>query len=692
MKSRTGLGVVFLVLAAVWSAWNEPTQAAIYQWTGSAGDSQWTSANNWNPNTGYPSSTSDDALFSTNVNVAVDVNADITIRYLMPSNTYVTNTFTIATGRTFSPYYLQGHNGSRTNTVIIQGGTFKPRTSLIVGQQTTAGPRATNEVYLVVTNTIFDTENLTNGIYVGYNNWTVGYTYGSLDGQGATFHHKGVPNILKVPQLWLAPGMRGNNNSALLRLPPSITNITVNSLYMRGISDFDLGDQPQLETVVISNEALIGRGYIVYRDGSGNTFTNLPPNVELKIGTPGTPAAFDFGVMYDTALIMRWGGFRRFEGYFSRVNIGQCQNSLSAYAELDLASVGELAGDFTAERVATPILRLGGGSRYGTGVLRLPSTVTNLAFDIFELGNVPELYAPPSSVLHLGSNTQLRAFTVRDSFVIGRGQFEFTTADGHPRTNLPGGVVFKVGTPDRRASLRVGNCIYLGSTSLLGPGIASFEGWLNELLIGHVGPLYANHAITATLDLRGVDVIALDVQSNVTIGAHFNNASTCYLYSASMRCANLTVGSNAHSTLSYNRESFLHLSNTVATVTNSVTIRETGRVAVRVDGRSSGLDLLATNLTVAPPSVFPQYYGRISVVFSRDPLSPSEDYFGVRLRGNAVALLQSLTSAVPPRLTADIAGLSPSVRSRFGIYYLAGRDQTILGVPGVPSGTVILIR
>jgi hypothetical protein len=685
-----------LLIVALTLALPSAVLAGSYTWTDTSGNHQWTNSANWSPNTGYPVTTADDAVFTNRQGVAVDVNGDIAIRYLWARQAKnVTNTYRIASDKTFAPYCLQGYNESLTNTVVIQGGTFKPRTTLFVGfQDAAAGGARFPVVNMILTNTVLNTGNLSGGIHLGRNVWSIGYVRGELDARGVSINHNGVLNVLNVPQLWIA--VNGVNiNRGRIWLPPSLTNITVNSLIMRGISDLDLGDVPQLETLAITSEALIGRGYITYRDGGGNTHTNLPPNVALKIGSPGTPAAFEFGDMYNITLNMRWSKFRRFEGYFSRVNIGRSANAGTAFAELDLASMGELAGDFTDRNANTPILRLGGGPRYGTGILKLPGTVTNLTFGTFYLGDVPDLYAPPYSVLHLGSNTQLRALTVTNDFRIGRGRFEYLDAGGAPKVGFPPNVACRIGSADRRAAMRVGNCYHDGTVTTFGPGLASFEGWLTELRVcaPEFGWTWAWHASYPTLDLRGVEVSTLNVTGAVSVGLFPNNPSKLYLSSAGMTCGSLAVGGAAASGGGFNLESWCYLSNAVVTVSNAAVVDETGRIAATLAGESAGIDLLTGNLTVAPPDgTLPASYGRIDLTFAGDPLDPADDYFGLRLKGNSVAALQALHDATPSRLTWSISGLSSRNQARFGIHYDATRNLTVVGLLRTTPGSMILLR
>ena len=696
------VGIVAVVMA-IMLTWTGTATATDYVWTDGSGNHLWTNSANWSPSTGAPLTTGDTATFTNSTDASVTVDEDIAIGSLyLNQDPHVTNTITIASGKTFQPYYRQAYNLTATNTTIIEGGTFKPRTyGVIVGyQSSSAGSAQYPDMTLILTNTIFDTGNLTgasDGIMVGYNGWSIGSVVGKLDMRGADIRYNGVQNLLQVSRLWA--GVRYNSpcNVGRIFLPPAITNITVSSLLMRGTATMDalidLGQNPQLQTLKILSEAKIANGYIRYRDADGASQTNLPPDTELIIGASGSPAVFDFGVMYNTTMDIRWSGFRRFEGYLSQLNIGRSPNSMTVYAELDLASVGELAGDITTNNVDMGILRLGGGNRDGTGVLRLPGTVTNMVFDTFHLGNIPDLKHPPNSVLDLGSNTQLRAITVRDDFRIGRGEFQYVDSGGTPHTGLPGGVAFRAGAEDQRAGFRVGDC-YTGAIAVFGPGLSTFDAWLSELWIGDHAAIWMGQPTTySTLDLRGVVVTSLDVEGDVTMGIGYDDQSTFYLSSSAMRCSTLTIGNFGSTRVNDNAVSTLVLSNAVVTVTNSVTLNETALVEATLDGYCAGLNLQTTNLFVAEPFVtFPEYYGLIDLTFAADPLDTSANYYGLQLTGDARAQLQALTDAVPSRLTWNTDGLSPAKQASCGIHYDEGRDVTFVGLQGILSGTVIIVR
>jgi hypothetical protein len=134
----------------------------------------------------------------------------------------------------------------------------------------------------------------------------------------------------------------------------------------------------------------------------------------------------------------------------------------------------------------------------------------------------------------------------------------------------------------------------------------------------------------------------------------------------------------------------LILSNTVFAVSNAVTIMETAIVTNYVAGISSGFDIGTTNLSIQDPQATNVYadYGRLAIRFTSDPLNLKQAYWGLRIKGNAIGVIQGLTNTVPQRLSWTTDGLSQKVMVRFGIHYDDVRDVTYVGVQPLRSGTI----
>ena len=54
----------------------------VYTWTGTAGDGKWSTPNNWDKGSGYPSAASHIAQFTKSAAVTVDTGAQVTIGYI----------------------------------------------------------------------------------------------------------------------------------------------------------------------------------------------------------------------------------------------------------------------------------------------------------------------------------------------------------------------------------------------------------------------------------------------------------------------------------------------------------------------------------------------------------------------------------------------------------------------------------
>ena len=693
------------LLAALTLALPTAVMAAAYIWTGAGGDGQWTNAANWSANSGYPATITDDATFTNREPATIVVDADVTIRYLYANQIDVTNVFEIATGRTFAPIFYQAYDITLTNAVVISGGTFRPRGATVyVGAKTTASGTLYPSGSLTLTNTVFDLDALTGGIAIGSDGHSIGAAYGELDTQYAQIRSGSALDNLAVPTL----SVSYNRGIARLYLPSAITNINVTTLYLGQYQALDtwgvtnalivLKAPHQLRSIKVKSLAQISKGGFVYRDENDLPQVGVPPNLVVQIGEPLNRAIFRLGYMYNTPETdVRWGRFSRFEGYFSELTIGYCGNSAYVYSELDLTTTNtlELAGDITTRNVATPLLRLGGGRTGATGVLKIPGSITNLAFDALEMGYFEDLSGPPNySILNLGSNAQTRTVSIRNTCRLGLAKFQYLDATGSLKAGFPTGTALRIGTPTQRALLQVGGASGLGTISELGTGIGVFEAWLNALNVSKCKDNWSAHTITATLDLRGATVAALDVAGNVDIGQTMGSLASVFLPPCAVACTNLTVGTTGSGTVSYDNQWYgrLHLSNTVVSAVNQVAVNQSGRIYAALAGRSCGLDLATSALTVAAPHPTTGIYGLIDLIVADDPESLTDDYFGLRLQGDATAALQALHDASPSRLTWNIAALSPRNQARFGIHYDAARDLTVVGLLRIPSGTLLLIR
>jgi hypothetical protein len=689
-----------LLIVALTLALPTAVLAGTYTWTDTSGDHQWTNSANWSPTSGYPKTTTDDALFNNTRIGNVILSADITVRFLYISQPTGTNIYDIAAGKTLTLTALrQAYLIAATNFAVIRGGTLRPLGLYVAFKDLTGGalhPRAK----LTLTNTVFNTAAVTD-LYLGHDSHNSGTAVGELDARFAQVRYGTTNDILKVPTLGVGYGIGGGR----LLLPTAITNIEVNSFYLGGYrtvgtnSFIDLGKDPQLKTLRVRDHVQVGWGDFHWRDAADAPHSGFPPGLDVKVGIVSDPAYLYLGYVYDVPNVdVRWQGFSRFEGYFSALEVARCENREIVFGELDLSTLApdKLIGDISAYNVATPVLRLGGHIKFpSAGVLKLPGSVTNLTFGTVDIGFFDLIHAPIYySILHLGSNAQTRTFTALDSFRLGTGKFQYLNGAGTLQEGFPAGVAFRVGSRDRRALFQVGATCGQGAISQLGVGIESFEGWLSSFTVSRSINASGSYFITSTLDLRGAEVKALDITGDANIGHYVGALSSVYLPPCAMTCSNLTVGTPGSSTPSYDSKWYgrFYLTNTVVAVAKRTTVNQTGRIFAVLNGQSCGVDLATTNLTVATPHLTTFIYGRIDLTFADDPVSQTDDYFGLRLKGNAVAALQALHAASPSRLTWNISGLSTRNQASFGIHYDAARDLTVVGLLRIPKGTTLMVR
>ncbi len=242
---------------------------------------------------------------------------------------------------------------------------------------------------------------------------------------------------------------------------------------------------------------------------------------------------------------------------------------------------------------------------------------------------------------------------------------------------LPYGVSIYVGSPTVRGRLHIhrNESIYAGGQSRLAvAGGGTFEAWLHELIVA-ITQGTQDGAVTGTLDLRGMDSfflsantvqIGLDTGTRGSLGQVNFPAGTAILGTVTMG----RVTNPAPQTASYAR---LDLSNTVCTVTNTLTLNATAQVTIKVTGeRSSGLELPGLP-TVASGAT-------LAITFQAKP-THSKIHYGLKVAGDVQSALSSA-----PWLSWNDDALGARQASVF-VY----QGNTYVGVPAA-SGTILLVR
>ena len=441
----------------------------------------------------------------------------------------------------------------------------------------------------------------------------------------------------------------------------------------------------------------LNNAYFVYTQ-DGNTVTGLPSQVELVIGAPDKPGSLFYGYTYNSPCNMKLGNFKSFRAWLSVLYIGKNDNAGTIVSELDLSetSVSNLEGSITAGSVNIPVIAIGGTRGDATGILKLPSTITNITCNSFELGYVTALSGPPSSVIHLGTNTQPITFTVSNNLVIGYAQFQTVNALGITNNAFPAGSIIRVGTPQNRATVGLGPTKTQGTTGLFGKGLGDMTLYASNVIIGSGAA--ANNYHFFTNDFRDATNFIWDVEGAFSVGENQADCMFVWLPQGTVTCSNFGLGQADSS--SYHYRSILYLSNTVLNVKNAATVKEVGVITNFIDGISSGLDIGSLLLDLQDPSVStnPAYrdYGRMDLRFQKDPEYVNKPYWGLRLKGDARSLIQDLVTTnstyVFQRLTWNTNGLSAKAQSRFGVHYTAFNNTTYVGVSPLVNGTLILVR
>ena len=206
----------------------------------------------------------------------------------------------------------------------------------------------------------------------------------------------------------------------------------------------------------------------------------------------------------------------------------------------------------------------------------------------------------------------------------------------------------------------------------------------------------AAHYHYGTNDFRQATNFYVQVLNDLRMGEGLGCNNYLFCPPGKVFCTNLFLGRDDN--VSYNFRAYLELSNTVVEVFDTARIKETGVITNFLNGYSSGLAIGTTNLFVEDPQQGAGLldYGRMHLVFVRDPDLVSEPYWGLRLKGNATNVLYELTqtnSTFPyVRLTWNTNGLSAKAASRFGIHYDATRDWSYVGVQPLIKGSLLIVR
>ncbi len=493
-------------------------------------------------------------------------------------------------------------------------------------------------------------------------------------------------------------GQRGLRSQGTLLLPPSLESLRIGGSLEAGngvpsssgvLALIDFGENSALTNWSVGGNFTIGCGYHA-------VVTNLPENVTFQVGSRDNPSSMliAHGGRYHGVceLTLNHGVF---DAFLEELKIGghyssSATDSKGTLGALDLGtSVVQFNG--LTNGVHLPRLWLSRSRNHRPGILRLPSSVTNITIGECVIGASRDY-----GELDLGAHSELQTFTVTNGFYLaadidGLNPANTQTCNDGRIVGWPTNVDVTIGQPEAPCPL------FIGITRQYGTGAAnrmiltngSFTAWVSDLALGIEKRDGYGSGITGVLDLRETELRQLDISGHAFVGCWTNEVvgyQNNYRGHGELRLpagdvrvgGDLRVG-DAHSTSS----GLVEMLGSRMSVGGVAEINATGLIEVRLDGASAGLNLLnpAENvLTIADG-------GELQLRFENAPAVLEDHFWGLRMIGDRQQQLTEM--AADGRLTW-INNLEDTERV-LGIHYDVSRDLTIVGLHR-PVGTMILLR
>ncbi len=683
---------------------------ADFVWDDDTGNHLWSDELNWHADSGVPGG-SDYAVFNGPIGATCIVDTSAVAQRLYVTNSVGTVEIQVLGENTVlradSLYVGQGVAGMSTarftGNGTLQLGSDTTWGNLYVGCHILSKPWTTGGS-LTVSGLVVNLPKQ-RVITVAQSANNTGWLTGRLDLAHAMIVSQAITNSLRiVPEsdntsygLRFDANYVGAGSEGTIRLPVSLTNIYVDGSMaigrtaipsVREYPTIDLGLNHGLRNITATYGAVIGDANFAYSDGSA-TVTGFPANVDLTFGKDGSDTTFSFGAGTSRTFKNDWQLTGRFESHLHTLRVGQPGGANVTYpdATLDISRPRELVGSITSTQVKLTELTLGYTYR-GRGTLKLPGTIEAIELGSLYLG-APRILAPDCSIIDLGSNSPLSVLSMDTMCFIADGRFihhdDLGTYEGLPRS-----ATVTIGDwGAARGKLILANGYNKPYTTVLA-GMGGFIAWLDEFSIGE--STYSSgdrYAMTGVLDLRQCTNLLMDVDGAVNLGLNKGGVGCAYLANGTVTATELNVGAQSVAA-DMNVEGYLWLSNVVFAVDNAVTLGDAqdtgshGLVTNLVCGTSSGIDLQTDALAITNG-------GRMFLKFFA-PAVPNGIYWGLRLKGDARALLTAYTNASPALLSWDASALGPRLTRRFGIHYDGADDQTYVGLFPLPGGTIISVR
>lgn len=655
-------------------------------WDGGAGDGLWSSGNNWVDNTAPVTGGGGVITFNhlgLGSNNTVDLDWTVSTLQYTNSNAFLAHTTTVAAAKTLVITNGDLRAGYSMNfaLAVIQGGTVQignetAPADIFIGANATASAKSGTVVRIDSTLNLLNLRTL--AVAKVFN---LGGATATLDLSNGTIHSGSAQNTLKAAELNVGGG-QNKNPIGTLRLPASLTAIDVGlwesaagSGANKGFATLDFGSASQLRRLTVTNNFNLGKNGLV-------TLIGWPSDVTVRVGQAGAPVQMTVGTSEGetecgASLALTNGSFT---AYLTSLKIGSNTNNGSAFSLLDLAGTAVQIGD-EANKVKVNELNIGGGiGRKPNGTLRLPSNITEIITGNFLLGGGTTYGQIGSGTLDLGTGSQLQTFTASNGLYLGVGGSAFWV-------NWPSNVNVTVGLPGLPAPMVVMRTGGGALTARLVMTNGVFAGHLSFLEVGS-NPSVSGYGSSGILDLRRATSVTMDIAGNALVGSAYNTDNTntagyVFLPAGTVTCStNLYVG-DAHS----GSRGLLELNGTEFRVGQRVEIGATGIISNYVEGVSSGIDFQnadTNGFSIAAG-------GRLAVVFKAGPSVPGIPCWGLKMKGNVVEFMNSLTNDTS-RFMLNTASLSAGERSRLGVFYQASGNFTYLGFQPASRGSVLMIR
>ena len=346
----------------------------VYTWTGTAGDGKWSTPNNWDKGSGYPSAADHIAQFTKSAAVTVDTGAQLTIGYIKVTSGNVTVNGTAGSYLTLDHAVANGSTGYEDGFVVMPGCTLTMNVPMVSNKRVDKWRNGTVVFTAPYTNTV--------------------NSYSLIMGQGTNIIAAGGSIYLPNDILNIANGDGDANGYTTLLVQDDA------SIFAKGIA-----------VSIGANSWNAGR---VVQDGAASRVEAFAGNLEIgRAQKAGSPAAsytlkdghlsvkgnIHLGLSGSASLFRQEGGTSRLDNFIFTNSVGR----------VELAG-GQLYADYDGviTRSASSSVFAFSGGTYMT------STNRDAVFgaSLLELSGTPTLQAAAGRIFYFPANIAVADDTV----------------------------------------------------------------------------------------------------------------------------------------------------------------------------------------------------------------------------------------------------------------------------------------